>query len=191
MYTNYLLYFSLVVYLYHYFFEQVPFLKSVMARCGDHDRLLLGVDVAANNSNKPKSIINSAYNDKNGITEQFILNSLMVVNTVVGSNLNFTETNWKMIAEYSEERLAMEIFTECVSKCDLSMNDADGKKVLIRSYLPGDRIFIEQSAKWNIDRIYEVSKQAGMVNTRSWTDEKGLYKVLELLPRMSRMRRDM
>jgi len=171
--------------------DPVPFLKSVMARCGDHDRLLLGVDVAANNSNKPKSIINSAYNDKNGITEQFILNSLMVVNTVVGSNLNFTETNWKMIAEYSEERLAMEIFTECVSKCDLSMNDADGKKVLIRSYLPGDRIFIEQSAKWNIDRIYEVSKQAGMVNTRSWTDEKGLYKVLELLPRMSRMRRDM
>ena len=161
--------------------DPVPFLSSIMAQCQEKDRLLLGCDVAAYEPRKPASVINEAYNDAAGVTAEFILNALCVVNKVVGHEMNFRAKDWKMIAEYSEERQAMEIFTEAVRDVDVSMTGLDGATELVRRFVCGDRIFVEQSGKWSPEYIEEVARASNMTMTRSWDDSRGYFRLCEFI----------
>ena len=162
--------------------DPVPFLSSIMERCGPQDRLLLGCDVAAYEPKKPASVINQAYNDAAGVTEEFILNALCVVNKFVGHDLNFRAKDWKMIAEYSEERQAMEIFTEAVRDVDITMIGVDGACELVRRFFTGERIFVEQSGKWSPEYIEKIACASNMKMTRSWEDSHGYFRLCEFIP---------
>lgn len=156
--------------------DPIPFLKNLSANCGARDRVLLGLDMAASNK-KPVSIIHDAYNDSEGVTERFILNSLSVVNRVAG--LDFDQNNFCLRAEYNHEKDAVEIFAECTKACELTASDGEE---FVRSFVPGDRIFIEQSGKFSEEKISKMTQEAGFMEVRRWSDDKGYFSILELVP---------
>ena len=63
--------------------EAVDFLAGIHGQLRPRDRLVIGVDLPAG-PRKPKSIIESAYDDEGGVTAEFTTNSLNVINNVAG-----------------------------------------------------------------------------------------------------------
>ena len=51
---------------------------------------------------------------------------------------------------------------------------------LRRSFLKGERIFMEQSRKFDEARIHAFAAEAGMAPSRSWSDD--MYLLVELRP---------
>jgi hypothetical protein len=129
----------------------------------------------AASDNKPAQIINAAYNDSGGITSDFILNSLTVVSRIAGININ--KADFRMVVEYNNDKHAVELFAECIAPCEVLTNDG---KDMIRSFQPGDRIFIEQSGKFTDSKIRNMVAASGLLETRSWSDRDNYFRVMEL-----------
>jgi uncharacterized SAM-dependent methyltransferase/formylglycine-generating enzyme required for sulfatase activity len=165
--------------------DPVPFLQHVISHCGPQDRVLIGVDLAAEKDDKPVEIIEAAYNDKAGITSDFILNALSVVNRVAG--LNFDESNFKHVAEYNHALDAVEIFAECITPCKVVAENEYGQHFPVRSFSHGDRIFIEQSGKFSKTRLAQITEDAGMLVTRTWEDENSFYRLFECVANNAQM----
>mmetsp|Transcript_5237 Transcript_5237/g.7528 ORF Transcript_5237/g.7528 Transcript_5237/m.7528 type:complete len:398 (+) Transcript_5237:111-1304(+) len=156
--------------------DPVPFLKTLAAHCGPQDRVFLGIDLATNDG-KPVEVINRAYNDSEGVTSRFILNSLSVVNRIAG--LDFKEDNFKLHSKYNHKNHAVEMFAECIEPCLVT---ADNGMEPVRNFKKGDRLFVEKSGKFTDSKIKSMLRDSGFVQNRNWTDERGFYSVLEVVP---------
>jgi dimethylhistidine N-methyltransferase len=81
------------------------FLSRIQKVCGDGGGLLIGVDLK-----KSRAVLESAYNDAQGITAQFNLNLLRHINRKIGSD--FVLANFRHIALYNEGRGRIEMHLE-------------------------------------------------------------------------------
>ena len=158
------------------------FLKGIMDNFGPRDRMLLTVDLAAYEPNKPRRVIELAYNDKNGITEKFILNSLSFINSIVGRDLNFDEGNFRLFIDYTESNI-LEIYAECTRDCEIRVSSGGNSAgtLLVNTLKAGDKIFIEQSAKFSDDALNRILGESRLICTRSWEDPRGYVRTLELV----------
>jgi len=148
--------------------DPVPLLTHIAAHLGPRDRVLLGVDLAANGAGKPAAMINAAYNDAAGVTQRFILNALTHVNRIV-PGLNLRETDFQMRAEYNHTSEAVEITARCVHACTVTARvPSSNEKILVRTFAPGESIFIEQSGKFSDAALCRHTESAGLLKTRQW-----------------------
>ena len=169
--------------------DPVPFLKRLISNCGPTDRVIIGVDLAADEhigGRKSVAFIEDAYNDSAGVTSDFILNSLAVINRQAG--LDFDLNNFKHVAEYNSKKEAVEIFVECVAPCEVTATSTARTKDTfhIRYFEPGDRIFIEQSGKFSRSCIKRITSEAGMAVTRTWGDKHGNFCLFEAVPHVAK-----
>ena len=163
------------------YIDPAAFMKHLVSHCKPHDRILIGLDLAAGHKGKkPLRVIEDAYNDAAGVTAQFILNSLSVVNSI--ANLNFSEENFRHVAEYNRQTDAVEIFAECTVPHQLVATDDAGAEYMVRDFDAGDRIFVEQSGKFSENKIAEMARDAGMLQTRDWECSQGYFKLIECIP---------
>ncbi|KAK1777450.1 C-type lectin protein [Copromyces sp. CBS 386.78] len=143
--------------------DAAAFLKGFSDVLGPNDKMLIGVDAC----NDPARVYH-AYNDKEGITHEFILNGLRNANEILGETA-FIEGDWRVIGEYvyDEEGGRHQAFYAPI-------RDTMVMGELIRSH---DRIQVEQSVKYSKEESKRLWSKAGLEQVTEWTygNEYGLH----------------
>ncbi|HEX8391728.1 MAG TPA: L-histidine N(alpha)-methyltransferase [Longimicrobium sp.] len=150
--------------------DAVQLLRRVRARMAPGDRFLLGVD-----QRKNPARIEAAYNDAAGVTAQFNLNMLRVVNTLAGTDFNVSR--WEHRAFYNgvEHRIEMHL----VSVIDQTVTVPGSGEFAFRA---GQTIRTEISAKHDHDSVEAMFAAAGLRIDEWVTDRDGLYALVLASP---------
>ena len=134
---------------------------------GDH--FLLGIDLV-----KDTDILNAAYNDKNGITEQFTKNYFTRMNRELSTNVNLERI--EHVAFFNPEQEQMEIYIEFLVDQTITLP-------ALQQTFPfskGERIMLEISRKFGVNNVIENLAQYGLHPLRTYTDEQDWFSLLLL-----------
>ncbi len=128
---------------------------------------LLGVDLQ-----KPKAIVEAAYNDSQGITAAFNLNMLRHLNRkFVG---DFDLAQFKHVAFYNESLQQIEMHLESLVDQVIYL-EALNLKV---TFDAGETILTEISRKFNVESIQQELTAKGLVPIQTWTDPNHWFGLL-------------
>ena len=127
------------------------FINEVKAIMRPGDYLLLGADRVKDNH-----ILDAAYNDEQGVTAEFNLNVLHVLNRELGADFN--PANFEHKAEFNSEHNRIEMHV--VSRCDhiVHLQRLDEKI----TFHQGDGILTEVSHKYTSDGLEELVEKNGL-----------------------------
>ena len=142
--------------------EAADFLKGVSEVLHDKDFMLIGID-ACQESDK----VYHAYNDKQGVTHEFILNGLVHANKLMGKEW-FKKADWKVIGEYDEMAGRHQAFYSPVK-------DVVVEETLIRR---GEKIRIEESYKYSMLQEKELWQGAGLMARARFGERSNKYREL-------------
>jgi L-histidine N-alpha-methyltransferase len=144
--------------------ERRSFLSSVRGVLDRGEWLLLGTDLV-----KDKATLVRAYDDAAGVTAEFNLNVLHVLNRELGADFpveDFTHVAcWNPEDEWIEMRL----------RADRAMRVAVPGVDLVVDLAAGEEIRTEISAKFRHDGVERELKAAGFDLDRWWTDAEGRF----------------
>lgn len=139
--------------------ERSRFLFDLDCQLEVGDSLLLGTDLV-----KDSKRLIAAYNDSQGVTAEFNLNLLHVLNRELGAN--FVVENFEHRAIWNEEESWIEMRLRSrthqrvtIPACDLEVEFAKGEELLT-----------EISAKFTPQQVTEELAAAGLQLTASWSD---------------------
>ena len=138
------------------------FLKGFSEVLRGKDSMLIGID-ACQESGK----VYHAYNDKRGITHNFVLNGLKHANKLMGKEV-FKKDDWKVVGEYDEEVGRHQAFYSPV-------RDVVVEGTLIRA---GENIRVEESYKYSILQSNELWERAGLIEQARFGDKINEYRKL-------------
>jgi dimethylhistidine N-methyltransferase len=144
------------------------FLQRVCRLCGQSGGLIIGVDLQ-----KPRDVLEAAYNDMAGVTAQFNFNLLVRANREL--NANFVLRCWKHRAIYNEEEGRIEM--HLVSESDQTVH-VGGVSFHFRA---GEKIISEFSYKHTIDGFTALAASAGFRCSNVWTDERQWFAVFHFV----------
>ncbi len=145
--------------------EAQAMLTRIVRLCGCGGGLLIGIDLQ-----KDVSVIESAYNDSEGITAEFNLNLLGRINRELGGDISLRQFEHR--AHYNEALNRVEMYL--VSGCDQTIRI--GNKSF--DIAAGEAIHTEYSHKYTIDGFAELAAGAGLTLRRQWTDQRDHFAVL-------------
>lgn len=135
-------------------------LLGEMARlAGAKGRCLIGIDLI-----KPTEILEAAYNDSRGITAEFNLNLLRVVNTLAKADFDLSQ--WKHRSFFNPEKMRIEMHLE--STCDQWVKWCGGQRLFQRA----ERIHTENSYKFTLAGFESLLQAAGLRQRSVFTDEQ-------------------
>jgi L-histidine Nalpha-methyltransferase len=120
---------------------------------------LLGVDLQ-----KPKHILEAAYNDSQGVTAEFNLNMLEHLNRLY--NGNFDTSQFEHWAFYNEIENQIEMHLRSLKQQTVELQTLN----LRVDFAVGETIMTEISRKFDIDTIQQQLKSHGLVSKKVWTD---------------------
>jgi dimethylhistidine N-methyltransferase len=141
------------------------FLRRVCRLCGKNGGLIIGVDLQ-----KPKSILEAAYNDSAGVTAQFNLNLLLRSNRELGANFDLTRWRHRAVYNESEGRIEMHLLSEGEQAVKVG-----GREF---RFADGEKIITEFSYKQTLDGFARLSASAGFREAaRVWTDSKKMFAI--------------
>jgi dimethylhistidine N-methyltransferase len=141
------------------------FLHRLTHLCGHSGGLIIGVDLQ-----KPREILEAAYNDSAGVTAQFNLNMLVRANRELGAD--FDLARWRHRAIYNDKasRIEMHLVSQGNQVVHLGMREFN--------FADGEKIITEFSYKHTIDGFTALAASAGFLPTpRVWTDAKKFFAV--------------
>jgi dimethylhistidine N-methyltransferase len=144
--------------------EARKFLASVAEQCGAGGALLIGVDLE-----KPRSVLEPAYDDARGVTAEFNRNLLRRVNRELGGDFDLAAFDHRAFWNAALGRVEMHL----VSRRDQVVHLA-GRTI---PFAKGESIHTENSHKYEIGGFAELSAAAGFGVERVWTDDAGLFSV--------------
>jgi L-histidine Nalpha-methyltransferase len=154
--------------------EVPPFLRRVRALLEPPDAFLLGVDLV-----KDPARLEAAYNDAAGVTAQFNLNILEVINQRLGAD--FDPTAFRHVAFYDRRRAWIEMRLRAARPSRVHIPAAD----LIVNFREGDEIRTEISCKYTRESLGAVLTDTGLEIARWFTDPESLFALALLTPRGS------
>ena len=132
-------------------------LREVARLAGPTGRCLIGIDLL-----KPTEILEAAYNDAQGITAEFNLNMLRVVNAVAKADFDLSQ--WKHRAFFNVAKKRIEMHLESTS--DQWVHWCGGKRLFQR----GERIHTENSYKFTLAEFESLLQTAGLKQRSVFTD---------------------
>jgi len=149
--------------------EALIFLRSIVRYVRKDDLLLIGIDLE-----KDKSILDGAYNDKNGITAKFNLNLLSRINKELDGE--FKESNFKHKSFYNANKHRIEM--HLISKVDQQVRiRAIGKTFHFKK---GETIHTENSYKYSLDRLNKLVGICGLQVVKNFVDPNKQYTLVLL-----------
>ena len=151
------------------------FLKKVAEVLDAGDSFLLGVDLV-----KSPARLVAAYDDASGVTREFNLNVLMVLNRELGGD--FEVSAFEHVARWNAEAEWMEMFVRSRRRQTVRLN-AFGLEV---AFDAGELMRTEISAKFRRRRLAGELEAAGLAARRWWTDDAGDFAVLLASPTWAR-----
>ena len=128
---------------------------------------LLGVDLQ-----KPKAIVEAAYNDSQGVTAAFNLNVLRHLNRKFGGNFDLAQ--FKHVAFYNQSLQQIEMHLESLVDQVAYLEALD----LRVTFEARETILTEISRKFNVESIQEELAAKGLVPIQTWTDPNGWFGLL-------------
>lgn len=145
------------------------FLRSVRAHTGDDGALWIGVDLQ-----KPRALLEAAYDDPLGVTAAFNKNVLLHVNRLASTD--FALADWRHVAFYDEAIGRIEMHLEAVR--DLRVAWPGGG----RSFRRGDRMHTEHSYKYTVPGFRALLADAGLRAVGHWTDARQWFAFFVAVP---------
>lgn len=144
--------------------EALDLLRQIRRHCGDSGKLLIGVDLV-----KDAAVLNAAYNDSQGVTAEFNLNALHVVNRLLGSNFESNAFSHRAFFNTQESRIEMRLESRRDQRVKIAAEE--------RRFLQGEAILTEYSYKYRPDAFADMLRQAGFGAHRYWADERRWFGV--------------
>jgi len=142
--------------------EAASFLRNAAKILGPGARLIIGVDLI-----KPTEILNAAYNDAAGVTEEFNLNLLRRINRELGGN--FRIECFEHHAFFNRERNRIEMHLASLRRQKVKVA---GETIDFRA---GETIHTENSYKYSVDSLRALARGVGWIPDGNWTDSKGYF----------------
>ena len=143
------------------------FLSDVAATLGDGDTFLLGIDLV-----KSPARLVAAYDDASGVTREFNLNVLRVLNRELGGD--FDVSAFEHVAHWNAEAEWMEMFVRSVREQTVRLEALE----LDVAFDAGELMRTEISAKFHLRQLADELDAAGLATQRCWTDDAGDFALL-------------
>lgn len=143
------------------------FLQQVKEGLSVGDYFLLGLDLQ-----KPKDILEAAYNDSQGVTAAFNLNMLAHLNWRFRGNFNLDWFSHEAI--YNEEAAQIEMYLHCHHDCKVRLEALD----LTVEFHAGESILTEISRKFDLEQMSAYLRSQGWETTQIWRDPKDWFGLL-------------
>jgi L-histidine N-alpha-methyltransferase len=147
--------------------QRALFLNDVAATLDDGDTFLLGVDLV-----KSPARLVAAYDDASGVTREFNLNVLRVLNRELGGD--FDVAAFEHVARWNEEAEWMEMFVRSRRQQTVRLEALE----LEVTFEAGELMRTEISAKFRPQRLAVELEAAGLALQRWWADDAGGFAVL-------------
>jgi L-histidine N-alpha-methyltransferase len=148
------------------------FLSDVRRLMGPDDRFLLGTDLL-----KDVRVIEAAYNDSAGVTADFNLNMLRVLNRSLGADFDLAA--FEHVARFDAERSWIEMRLRARGEQRVRIPGADLELTLA----DGESIRTEVSTKFTLDVLARELTAAGMALEAFFTDPDGMFGLSLAAPR--------
>lgn len=144
--------------------DAVQFLKNMHILVGENGGVILGVDL-----HKENDILHAAYNDEEGITAEFNLNTLRHINQLLDSTINVDQFAHHAVYNSQQQRIEMYLRSKTDQKYEVLGHHIN--------FEPDELIHTEHSYKYTLDGIAKLADRAGLVLQKSWLDEDELFSV--------------
>ncbi|MGY8811196.1 MAG: L-histidine N(alpha)-methyltransferase [Pseudomonadales bacterium] len=143
----------------------IRFLRRIRAHCGPDGRLLIGADLI-----KPRDVLEAAYDDASGVTAEFNLNVLNVVNRELDAD--FEPTNFRHFAHFDEahRRVEMHLVSTRSHSVDLGGHAN-------RQFGAEEHILTEYSHKYSLNEFRALLAASGLRCSQYWTDPQDWFGV--------------
>jgi L-histidine N-alpha-methyltransferase len=139
-------------------------LRKIAALLGPEDRMLLGTDLV-----KDPAILEAAYDDPSGVTAEFNLNVLHVINRELGAN--FPTEQFEHVAFFDFKHEWIEMRLRAREACSVMIEDL-GMSV---EFDAGEELRTEISAKFTRKRLEADFAAAGLALEDWFTDPDELF----------------
>ncbi|MCH8288747.1 MAG: L-histidine N(alpha)-methyltransferase [Candidatus Marinimicrobia bacterium] len=146
--------------------ESKMFLERVVEKMKREDIFMLGIDLV-----KDIDIIHSAYNDSEGVTEEFNRNILNVIN--VRLDADFKPNLFTHEAVYNQEKNRIEMYLKSNVDQVVNLKKIDLKLKLIS----GESICTEISRKYTREKVESLMSSAGMEMKEWLTDAESFFAI--------------
>jgi L-histidine N-alpha-methyltransferase len=141
--------------------------RAIAAALAPGDAFLLGIDLV-----KDPVVIELAYNDSRGVTEQFVRNGLTHANRELRAD--FAQDRFVFDAHWDADREWMDIGFETLKAHTVTVADLEVEFPLAE----GERLRVEVSTKFRREGIEAELADAGLRSTAWWTDEASRFALL-------------
>jgi L-histidine N-alpha-methyltransferase len=145
-----------------YLEERRAFLGALADVLEPGDSLLLGTDLV-----KSSDRLIAAYDDEAGVTAEFVLNALRVLNRELDADFDVDGFSYIPFWDAHMERMDLRLRSEMPQR--VSIPGAD----LVLDLASGEEIRVEISTKFRVSTIAAELETAGLGVTRVWTDDAG------------------
>jgi len=139
------------------------FLSTVAATLGDDDWFLLGTDLV-----KSVDRLLLAYDDPTGVTAEFNLNALDVMNRELRAD--FDRTRFRHRAHWDPDEHRIEMHLVAGEDQVVRIDELDDLVIELRR---GEHLRTEISAKFTLDDVERELAEAGLSTVERWTDADG------------------
>jgi dimethylhistidine N-methyltransferase len=144
--------------------EAAGFLRNAANILGKGAILFVGADLI-----KSVSVLNSAYNDAEGVTAEFNLNLLTRINRELGGTFNLD--TFEHHAFYNRERHRIEMHLASVKRQRVKVA---GEVIEFRA---GETIHTENSYKYSVESLAALARGVGWLPLRAWTDSRKYFSI--------------
>jgi L-histidine N-alpha-methyltransferase len=149
--------------------EEYVFWSDISENMQVGDYFLLGVDLV-----KDTNILEAAYNDKNGVTDQFVKNYFVRMNRELGTEINLDRI--AHVAFFNPILEQIEVYIEFLDDQTITLPDLQQ----VFSFARDERIMLEISRKFRLPKVMENLAQYGLCPVRSYTDNDDWFGLLLL-----------
>lgn len=144
--------------------QRAGFLRRIANLLGPEDGFLLGTDLV-----KDRATLEAAYNDAAGVTAEFNLNVLAVLNRELDAD--FDADRFEHVAIWDEENLWMDIRIRSLARQVVNFRALDMQV----AFGQGEEMRTEISTKFSREGLAGIYAEAGLELAGWWTDAEGLF----------------
>ena len=137
------------------------FLEKILSTMKSGDLFLIGLDLV-----KDKNILESAYDDSQGVTAKFNLNVLSRINDELDADFDINNFSHYSIYNENDQRIEMNL------KSLVSQSVIIGKSNLPLNLDKGELIHTEYSHKYHISQIKKLLSDVGFEFKNMWLDDE-------------------
>ena len=152
--------------------ERTKILRGLRGLLRPGDRLLMGADLV-----KDERVIVAAYADSQGVTAEFTLNALRVLNRELGADFDLGA--YEPFARWDVAAARVELGLRALTAQRVQIAALDGMEIALAA---GEEIRTEISSKFTPERLEAELAGAGLFPERLLCDDEGLFSVALVAP---------